>query len=149
MPPDFGRAEAALVLPAQSCLRVTCGEVTFDVQAADVVEEMPRPWLGGDWHQLARYLAAVAAVFIGLLTMAYAIPGDPRTLSLDDLGLAKRYDDFRIVPVVAPQVNAPGAAAKRNVDSPNPSGAISAASDPESSSRSRPVMPTSSAPDPT
>jgi TonB family protein len=107
--PDFGRAEAPLVLPAQSCLRVTCGEVTFDVQAAELVEEMPRPWLGGDWHMSARYLAAVAAVFIGLLMMAYAIPADPRTLSLEDLGLSRRYDIFRIVPPVQPQVDTPTA----------------------------------------
>ena len=28
--PDFGHAEAPLVLPADACLRVSCGEVAFD-----------------------------------------------------------------------------------------------------------------------
>ena len=96
--PDFGRAEAPLMLPAQSCVRVTCGEVAFDVQAADPVEAMPRPWLASNWQEPARYLAGVALAFIVVLLMARAIPGDPRTLSLEDLGLSKRYDAYRIVP---------------------------------------------------
>ena len=33
--PDFGRAEAPLMLPADSCLRVSCGEVEFDLYAAE------------------------------------------------------------------------------------------------------------------
>ncbi len=108
--PDFGRAEAPLMLPAQSCVRVTCGEVAFDVQAADPVEAMPRPWLASNWQEPARYLAGVALAFIVVLLMARAIPGDPRTLSLEDLGLSKRYDDFRIVPVVPPPIDVPPAA---------------------------------------
>ena len=43
----------------------------------------------------------------------------------------------------------PGRAANRNVDSPKPSCRISSAGAPLSSSRSRPVMPTSSSPEPT
>lgn len=105
--PDFGRAEAPLMLPAQSSLRVTCGEVTFDVQAADPVEAMPRPWLAGDWREPARYGVAVALAFIAVIVMARAIPADPRTLSLEDLGLSKRYDEFRLIPVVPPPVETP------------------------------------------
>jgi len=108
--PDFGRAEAPLMLPAQSCVRVTCGEVTFDVQAADPVEAMPRPWLASNWQEPARYLAGVALAFIVVLLMARAIPADPRTLSLEDLGLSKRYDAYRIVPVVPPPLDVPPAA---------------------------------------
>ena len=108
--PDLGRAEAPLLLPAQSCVRVTCGEVVFDVQAADPVEAMPRPWLAGNWQESARYLAGVALAFIVVLLMARAIPADPRTLSLDDLGLSKRYDVFRIMPPVTPPVDVPPAA---------------------------------------
>ena len=108
--PDFGRAEAPLMLPAQSCVRVTCGEVAFDVQAADPVEAMPRPWLAGNWQESARYLAGVAVAFIVVLLMARAIPADPRTLSLEDLGLSKRYDAYRIMPPVPPPVDVPPAA---------------------------------------
>jgi TonB family protein len=108
--PDFGRAEAPLMLPAQSCVRVTCGDVAFDVQAADPVEAMPRPWLASNWQEPARYLAGVALAFIVVLLMARAIPADPRTLSLEDLGLSKRYDAYRIVPVVPPPIDVPPAA---------------------------------------
>ena len=107
---DFGRAEAPLMLPAQSCVRVTCGEVRFDVHAADPVEAMPRPWLVGNWQEPARYLAGVALAFIVVLLMVRAIPGDPRTLSLEDLGLSKRYDAYRIVPPVPPPIDVPPAA---------------------------------------
>ena len=41
--PDFGRAEAPLVLPADSCLRVSCGEVEFDVYAAEPAAAVPPP----------------------------------------------------------------------------------------------------------
>ena len=108
--PDFGRAEAPLMLPAQSYVRVTCGEVAFDVQAADPVEAMPRPWLAGNWQEPARYLAGVALAFIVVLFMARAIPGDPRTLSLEDLGLSQRYDVYRIMPPVPPPIDVPPAA---------------------------------------
>ena len=49
----------------------------------------------------------------------------------------------------ATDVADPGRAAKRKVDSPKPSGSSSSAGAPLSSSRSRPVMPTSSSPEPT
>ena len=60
------------------------------------------------------------------------------------------YDVATRMPAKSPTVAAdPGFAANRNVDSAKPSCRISSAGAPLSSSRSRPVMPTSSSPEPT
>src|SRR5262249_21328437 len=48
---------APLALPAEATLRVSCGEMTFDVSAAGAPAPLPRPWLAPGWRREGRYLA--------------------------------------------------------------------------------------------
>src|SRR4051812_33574226 len=102
--PDFGRAEAPLVLPADACLRVSCGEVTFDVFAAEPAAAVPRPRFAAAWRTHARYEAGVALAFLALLLIVRAIPEDPRAISLDLLDRSGRMLPAVTIPL---DINSP------------------------------------------
>ena len=102
--PDFGRAEAPLMLPADSCLRVSCGEVAFDLYAAEPAAAVARPRFGAGWRTHARYDAGVALALLALLLIVRAVPDDPRAVSLDDIGRNGRLTSMITIPLT---VNSP------------------------------------------
>ncbi|HMF40590.1 MAG TPA: hypothetical protein VKQ32_07845, partial [Polyangia bacterium] len=114
---DFGRAEAALALPADSCLRVTCGEVAFDLYAAEPAAAVERPRFWAAWRDHVRYEVGVALAFLTLLLIVRAIPEDPRSVSLDDIGRNGRFDHMVTIPLT---VNSPEVPSK--IDNNNPGG---------------------------
>src|SRR5262249_17608299 len=102
--PDFGRAEAPLALPGDSCLRVTCGEVAFDLYAAEPAAAVPRPIFAARWREHAKYEVGVALAFLTLLFIVRAIPEDPRSLSFDDIARSRRLPGFVTIPL---DINSP------------------------------------------
>ena len=112
--PDFGRAEAPLTLPVDSCLRVSCGEVAFDLYAAEPAMVVPPPRFAAAWRTHARYDAGVALALVALLLIVRAVPDDPRAVSLDDIGRMSRFDRMVTIPldVNSPEVDKALAAAR-------------------------------------
>lgn len=110
--PDTGRALAPLMLPPGSSLHVPCGEVSFDIHAAEPAAALPRPWLAPGWRVGAKYLLAVALLLGLLLLVAHLIPSDPRALSLDTLDGTQRFDHLIAIPL---QVNAPAVDSARSL----------------------------------
>jgi TonB family protein len=104
LPAQQGGGDEAIALDPGTTLRVCCGEVWFDVQAADPVSALPRPWLPVGWGDEAPYPIGVGMLLLALLGVVRAIPGDPRSLSLDDLGASTRFDRVLIKP---PEVKPP------------------------------------------
>ena len=105
--PDLGRADAPLSLPPGSQLRLPCGEVIFDLQPAEPVAELPRPWLPAGWRAGLKYPLAVAILLGLLVAIAHLIPSDPRALSLDTLDGSGRMARLLTVPleVTAPEID--------------------------------------------
>jgi TonB family protein len=105
--PDFGRAEAALALPADACLRVSCGEVAFDLFAAEPAAAIPRPGWAALLGAYGRYEAGAVMALLVLLLMAHAIPPDPRSLSLDDIRREGRLPGFVTIPleITSPEID--------------------------------------------
>jgi TonB family protein len=83
-------------------LRLPCGEVVFDLTAAEIPPAVPRPWLSTRAKDLAPYVAGVAAALLALVLVFQMVPSDPRSLSLDDVGRNVRLDVYRIKPPVTP-----------------------------------------------
>jgi TonB family protein len=79
-------------------LRIPCGEVIFDISAAVPAAPVPRPWLARNWKSDAPYTAGAAIALLLLLAIIRAVPSDPHSLSLDDVGAAFRLADYQIVP---------------------------------------------------
>jgi hypothetical protein len=100
--PDFGRAEAPLMLPADSCLRVSCGEVEIVLWAAEPATVVAAPRFGADWRSHIWYDAGVGLALLTLLLIVRAIPEDPRSLSLEDLGRNGRLDSLVTIPPMMP-----------------------------------------------
>jgi len=96
--PDFGQAEAPLVLPPESFLSITCGEMVFELRLADPVAALPRPWLATGWRELAAYGLVVALAFLATVALAYLVPADPRALSLDDIDVSHRLTAWVTLP---------------------------------------------------
>ncbi|HSS37588.1 MAG TPA: hypothetical protein VLT58_02350, partial [Polyangia bacterium] len=55
--PDAGRPDAPLELPPDAHLRIPCGEVVFELRAAELPRALPRPWLPAGWRAGLRYPA--------------------------------------------------------------------------------------------
>jgi TonB family protein len=106
LPPDHGHAEAPLALPPGACLHIPCGEVTFELHAAEPAPTLPRPWFPSRWRDGIGYPLGVAFALLLLLAAAHFVPSDPRALSLDALGAAHRFDRFISVPldITAPSI---------------------------------------------
>jgi len=102
--PDPGLAEAPLTLGPETRLQVRCGEMVFEMSAAEPQPALPRPWLSPGWRSLGRYALVTALVFLVLAIVLFSIPADPRALSLDDLDVSRRFVGVQIIP---PQVAAP------------------------------------------
>ena len=102
--PDPGLAQAPLTLSPETRLHVACGEMVFEISAAEPQPAVPRPWLSPDWRALGRYASVTALVFLVLAIIIFSIPADPRALSLDDLDVSRRFVGVQIIP---PQVAAP------------------------------------------
>ena len=105
--PDFGHAEAPLMLPADACLRVSCGEVTFDIFAAEPAAVVPPPQFLAGLREHGRYTLGVGLAFIALLLIVRAIPEDPRSLSLQDIERSRRMIPVTVIPleVTSPEVD--------------------------------------------
>jgi TonB family protein len=105
--PDFGRAEAPLSLPADTCLRVSCGEVAFDLYAAEPAAAVPRPGLAAALRSYGRYEAGAVIALLALLLIAHAIPPDPHSLSLEDFRREGRLPGFVTIPleVTSPEID--------------------------------------------
>jgi len=88
--PDFGHADAPLALPADSRVRVTCGEVAFDIYPAEPAAAVPRPHFAAALLDDGRYTLGVALTFLALMLIVRAIPEDPLALSGDELGRLRR-----------------------------------------------------------
>jgi TonB family protein len=112
--PDFGSAEAPLALPADSFLRVACGEVSFDLFAAEPAAEIERPRFAARFREHARYDIGVALACLALLLIVRAIPEDPRSLSLSDDERLHRMSPTLTIPltVESPPVDKAIAASK-------------------------------------
>jgi hypothetical protein len=124
--PDFGRAEAPLMLPADACLRVTCGEVAFDVFAAEPAAAVPRPRFGADLRAHGRYTLGVALAFLALLLIVRAIPEDPRSLAWDNIERSRHLPGFVTIPLdlTSPEIDtavgnkAPGGGSSQAANGP-------------------------------
>ena len=105
--PDLGHVDAPLMLPPGSHLLVPCGEVTFDLQAAEPAAPLPRPWLPAGWRAGVKYPLVVALLLGLLLAIAHLIPSDPRALSLDTLDASGRMARLMTVPLelTAPEID--------------------------------------------
>jgi TonB family protein len=106
--PDFGRAEAPLALPPDARVHVACGEVAFDIYAAEPAAVVPPPRFGADLREGGRYTAGVALAFLALLLIVRAIPEDPRSLAWDDLKKDRLMDHMVTIPLTvdSPEVTA-------------------------------------------
>jgi TonB family protein len=102
--PDFGHAEAPLALPADARVRVTCGEVVFDVYAAEPAAAVARPRFGADLREGGRYTLGVALTFLALLLIVRAIPEDPQSLSGDNLARLRWLSPTITIPL---DINSP------------------------------------------
>jgi TonB family protein len=100
--PDFGRAEAPLMLPPDSCLRVSCGEVEIVLWSAEPAAVVRAPRFGADWRSHIWYDAGVGLALLVLLLIVRAIPEDPRSLSLEDVGRNGRLDSLVTIPPIMP-----------------------------------------------
>jgi len=100
--PDFGRAEAPLMLPPDSCVRVACGEVEIVLWAAEPAALVEAPRFGADWRSHIWYDAGVGLALLTLLLIVRAIPEDPRSLSLEDLGRNSRLESLVTIPPMMP-----------------------------------------------
>jgi TonB family protein len=107
--PDFGHAEAPLALPADARVRVTCGEVAFDVYAAEAAAAVPRPRFGADLREGGWYTLGVALAFLALVLIVRAIPEDPLALAGDDIGRLRRLSPMVTIPL---DINSPEVASK-------------------------------------
>ncbi len=96
--PDFGRAEAPLVLPPGSFLSVACGEMVFEIRTSDPVAALPRPWLSAGWRVNAKYMLAVALALLAILGLATLMAPDRRALSLDDIDVSRRFAGWLTLP---------------------------------------------------
>jgi TonB family protein len=96
--PDFGRAEAPLVLPPESFLSVACGEMVFEIRTSDPVAALPRPWLSAGWRVNAKYTLAVTLALLAILGLAYLMAPDRRALSLDDIDVSRRFAGWLTLP---------------------------------------------------
>ena len=85
-------------------LRVTCGEVAFDVYAAEPAAAVPRPRFGADLRDGGRYTLGVALTFLALLLIVRAIPEDPQSLSGDNLGRLRWLSPTVTIPL---DINSP------------------------------------------
>jgi TonB family protein len=105
--PDFGRAEAPLALPADARVRVTCGEVAFDIYPAEPAAAVPRPHFAAALLDGGRYTLGVALTFLALMLIVRAIPEDPRSLAGDELGRLRRMLPTVTIPleVDSPEIN--------------------------------------------
>jgi hypothetical protein len=105
--PDFGHAEAPLVLPSDACLRVACGEVAFDIFAAEPATVVPPPRFIAGLREHGRYTLGVALAFLTLMLIVRAIPDDPHSLSLEDLKRDRRMLPTVVIPleVISPPVD--------------------------------------------
>ena len=99
IPPDVGKADRRLALPAGAHLRIACGEVTFELRAVEAPPLLPRPRLPPGWQTDLRYPLGVALVLAALLGIAHMIPQDPRALSLDVLGVDHRTGRMITIPL--------------------------------------------------
>lgn len=97
--PDAGRPEAPLALPADAFLRIPCGEVTFELRAAEAPAPLPRPLLPSGWRADLRYPAAVTLALLALILIVRLVPSDPRAISLDVFGADRRLDRTVTIPL--------------------------------------------------
>jgi TonB family protein len=100
---DVGRVEAPLALPPDACLRVPCGEMTFELRAAEPLPAMPKPWLAAGWREEGRYTLGVALALLLAVVVVGSIPSDPKSLSLEEIGVPHRYLTTRILPPEIPE----------------------------------------------
>jgi TonB family protein len=105
--PDPGPAQAPLTLGPEARLHLACGEMVFEISAAEPQPTVPRPWLSPDWRSLGRYALLTALVFLVLAIVIFSIPAEPRALSLDDLDVSRRFAGVQIIPaqVAAPEID--------------------------------------------
>ncbi|HVY39271.1 MAG TPA: AgmX/PglI C-terminal domain-containing protein [Polyangia bacterium] len=124
--PDAGRPEAPLELPPDAHLRIPCGEMVFELRAAEIPGTVPRPWLPPGWRAGLRYPAGVAVALLAVMSVVRWMPPDPRALSLDVFGADRRLDRTVVIPldVAAPAVEKAREAAR------SPAGGSRAASGP-------------------
>jgi hypothetical protein len=121
--PDFGRAEAPLALPADARVRVWCGEVAFDIYAAEPAADVPRPRFGAGLREHGRYTLGVGLTFLALLLLVRAIPEDPRSLTGDDIGRLRRMLPTVTIPL---EINSPEIDAQMKDKAPGGGGAPAA-----------------------
>jgi TonB family protein len=87
---------------AGGLVRIPCGEMVFEIDAAAPQERLPRPWLAPGFRREGAFLLAAAAVFAAGVAALFAIPADPKALSLDDVERSRRMVRMLIVPPAAP-----------------------------------------------
>ncbi|HVT06917.1 MAG TPA: AgmX/PglI C-terminal domain-containing protein [Polyangia bacterium] len=124
--PDAGRPEAPLELPPDAHLRIPCGEMIFELRAAEIPGAVPRPWLPAGWRAGLRYPAGVALALLTVMAVVRSMPPDPRALSLDVFGADSRLDRTVVIPLdlAAPAVE------KARETTRSPAGASRAAAGP-------------------
>jgi hypothetical protein len=115
--PDFGRAEAPLALPADAYVHVNCGEVAFDLFAAEPAAAVPAPRFLERLREHARYDIGVALAFLALMLIVRAIPEDPRSLSDDYIGRSSRLDHMVTIPLTVDSPEVPS-----KIDNKTPGG---------------------------
>jgi hypothetical protein len=79
-------------------IRIPCGEVVFDITAAEPPQPVPRSWLRRGWRDDARINGGVALGMLLLLLLVFAVPLDPHALSLDDVGKELHMGPAIVIP---------------------------------------------------
>jgi TonB family protein len=84
-------------LPPAGYARLECGETTFFVTATNRPRKLDIPFLTWRWNEQV-YTAGSAVALLLFLLMIFAVPPDPKSLSLDLFNSDNRFVKFLIKP---------------------------------------------------
>jgi len=96
--PQFVQSRgASFSLPQGSQVRLDCGESTFLITATARPRKLPVPFLVWHWSEQAYNVGTIFGLALFLL-MIFAVPPDPKSLSLDLFNSDNRFVKFLIKP---------------------------------------------------
>ena len=86
--------------------KIECGATTFLVRATSRPRTVPAPWLSWRWAEQG-YTVGTSAALLLFLLMIFAVPPDPKSLSLDLFNADNKFIGFFVTPSKAPDNDVP------------------------------------------